>query len=95
MEDKKLGSKLYAVFDRTYMAFGSICNSCQHIITEKNKDGTQKYNSFWEIYIETNKRWLRQKLEETDCDIECTCPICTAIEHQNNFIDELLEDLNK
>lgn len=33
----KLGAKNYAKFDRAYMAFGSIMNACQHIITEENK----------------------------------------------------------
>jgi len=59
MEDKKLGSKLYAVFDRTYMAFGSICNSCQHIITEKNKD--EVFGWAWE-FAKTHTEELLEEL---------------------------------
>ena len=36
--DDKLVPKQYAVYDRTFMAFGSLMNACQHIITEKNKE---------------------------------------------------------
>ncbi len=38
MPETKLGSQLYPIFDRTYMAFGSLCNACQSIMTEKNKE---------------------------------------------------------
>lgn len=32
-----MGAKAYAIYDRVYMLFGSIMNSCQHIITDHNK----------------------------------------------------------
>ena len=34
---ENLSKKNYSIFDRSYMAFGSIMNATQHIMTEKNK----------------------------------------------------------
>jgi ureidoglycolate hydrolase len=35
----KMGSRQYAKYDRTFMAFGSIINSLQNVMTEKNWQG--------------------------------------------------------
>ena len=37
MAEQTLTKKNYSTFDRSYMAFGSIMNSVQHIITPENK----------------------------------------------------------
>ena len=36
--NENLSKKNYAKYDRTFMAFGSVMNAMQHIITEKNKE---------------------------------------------------------
>jgi hypothetical protein len=39
------------------------------------------------------REWLQKQKTVSDCDIECTCPICETIEEENQFLDDLSERL--
>jgi len=45
--NENLSKKNYAKYDRTFMAFGSVMNAMQHIITEKNKEEVADWAWNW------------------------------------------------
>lgn len=61
---EKLDPKLYSIFDRVYMAFGSIMNSCQHIITPENKDQITEWA--WNFALEKTTELLNELYKENE-----------------------------
>ena len=61
-----LSKKNYSTFDRSYMAFGSIMNATQHIITEKNKQ--EIIDWAWENAVSKTKDLLEDLYNETEIE---------------------------
>jgi len=61
---EQLTKKNYSIFDRTYMAFGSILNSVQHIITEENKQ--EIIDWAWENAVKKTEGLLDKLYSDND-----------------------------